>query len=302
MPAERYLYVQLHELLTYFGQLGVTTVMLMAQAGLVGQMGSPADVSYIADTVMLLRYFEAAGRVRKAISVIKKRTGAHEDTIRELTIDAAGSASARRSHGVPRRADRACPSCAGKRRHVTARDGRDRASCSSSRRAAATPSSPQSVLARARADRARRIERRELLADARRGRRRAPSSRARRSTPSRAVARRHGSRAQPPWSDFPLIVLAQRAAAARRSTSRGARQRDVLERPLAAATLLAAVQCRAARARPPVRGARRDPAARSVPRDARPRAAQPARRDRARAPSSRAPATAIASSSRAGSR
>jgi circadian clock protein KaiC len=90
MPAERYLYVQLHELLTYFGQLGVTTVMLMAQSGLVGQMGSPADVSYIADSVILMRYFETAGRVRKAISVIKKRTGAHEDTIRELSIDSRG--------------------------------------------------------------------------------------------------------------------------------------------------------------------------------------------------------------------
>lgn len=90
MPAERYLYVQLHELLAYFGQLGVTTVMLMAQSGIVGQMGSPADVSYIADSVIMMRYFETGGRVRKAISVIKKRTGGHEDTIREVTIDSRG--------------------------------------------------------------------------------------------------------------------------------------------------------------------------------------------------------------------
>ena len=90
MPAERYLYVQMHELLTYFGQLGVTTVMLMAQSGLVGQLAAPADISYIADCVVMLRYFEAGGRVRKAISAIKKRTGGHEDTIRELTIDPAG--------------------------------------------------------------------------------------------------------------------------------------------------------------------------------------------------------------------
>jgi circadian clock protein KaiC len=67
MPAERYLYVQLHELLTYFGQLGVTTVMLMAQSGIVGEVDSPADVSYIADSIVMLRYFEAGGRVRKAI-------------------------------------------------------------------------------------------------------------------------------------------------------------------------------------------------------------------------------------------
>jgi circadian clock protein KaiC len=87
MPAEKYLYIQLHELLTYFGQLGATTIMVMAQAGIVGPMLAPADVSYIADSVMLLRYFEHGGRVHKAISVIKKRTGRHEDTIRELAID-----------------------------------------------------------------------------------------------------------------------------------------------------------------------------------------------------------------------
>jgi circadian clock protein KaiC len=87
MPAEKYLYIQLHELLTYFGQLGATTVMVMAQAGIVGTTIAPADVSYIADSVLLLRYFENHGRVRKAMSVIKKRTGAHEDTIRELTLD-----------------------------------------------------------------------------------------------------------------------------------------------------------------------------------------------------------------------
>lgn len=90
MPAERYLYIQLHELLAYFGQLGVTTMMLMAQAGIVGQTGSPADVSYIADSVIMTRYFETAGRLRKALSVIKKRAGSHEDTIRELTIDGGG--------------------------------------------------------------------------------------------------------------------------------------------------------------------------------------------------------------------
>jgi circadian clock protein KaiC len=87
MPAEKYLYIQLHELLTYFSQLGATTIMVMAQAGLVGTAVSPADVSYIADCVLLLRYFESGGRVHKAMSVIKKRTGRHEDSIRELTMD-----------------------------------------------------------------------------------------------------------------------------------------------------------------------------------------------------------------------
>jgi circadian clock protein KaiC len=87
MPAEKYMYIQLHELLTYFSQQGVTTVMVMAQSGLVGATSSPVDVSYIADSVLLLRYFEAHGHVRKAVSVIKKRTGVHESTIRELTFD-----------------------------------------------------------------------------------------------------------------------------------------------------------------------------------------------------------------------
>jgi circadian clock protein KaiC len=90
MPAEKYLYIQLHELLTYFGQCGATTVLVMAQAGIIGTTASPADVSYIADSVLLLRYFEAAGHVHKAISVIKKRTGPHETTIRELTFDRGG--------------------------------------------------------------------------------------------------------------------------------------------------------------------------------------------------------------------
>jgi circadian clock protein KaiC len=87
MPAEKYLYIQLHELLTYFAQRGATTVMVMAQSGLVGTTISPVDVSYIADCVLLLRYFEAHGRVHKALSVIKKRTGMHEQTIRELSFD-----------------------------------------------------------------------------------------------------------------------------------------------------------------------------------------------------------------------
>ena len=90
MPAEQYLYIQLHELLSYFGQRGVTTMMLLAQAGVIGTMRSPLDVSYITDNVLLLRYFEASGRIRKAISVMKKRTGRHEDTIRELSLGSGG--------------------------------------------------------------------------------------------------------------------------------------------------------------------------------------------------------------------
>jgi circadian clock protein KaiC len=91
MPDERFLTAQMHELLTYLNQRGVVTIVVMAQHGFMGEtMSSPADVSYLADTVILLRYFEAAGAIRRAVSVIKKRTGAHEDTIRELRMSSGG--------------------------------------------------------------------------------------------------------------------------------------------------------------------------------------------------------------------
>ena len=90
MPGEHHLYTQLHELLSYLGQRGVTTMMVMAQQGTVGHVQNPVEISYIADNVVMLRYFEANGRIRKAISAVKKRTGRHEDTIRELTCDARG--------------------------------------------------------------------------------------------------------------------------------------------------------------------------------------------------------------------
>ncbi len=91
MPEERFLIVQMHELLTYLNQQGVVTFLIVSQHGFMGsQMGTPIDVSYLADTVILLRYFEAEGAVRRAISVIKKRTGEHENTIRELRMTAKG--------------------------------------------------------------------------------------------------------------------------------------------------------------------------------------------------------------------
>jgi circadian clock protein KaiC len=90
MPNEDYLYLHLHELLTYLNQQGVLTIMILAQHGLVGPMGGPVDVSYLADTVVLTRFFEARGAVKKAISVIKKRSGAHETTLRELTMTKKG--------------------------------------------------------------------------------------------------------------------------------------------------------------------------------------------------------------------
>ena len=90
-PEERFLVIQLHELLSYLAQMGVTTLLIVAQHGLVGASTStPVDVSYLSDTIILLRYFEAHGEVRQAISVIKKRTGSHERTIREMKIAPGG--------------------------------------------------------------------------------------------------------------------------------------------------------------------------------------------------------------------
>ncbi len=90
MPEENSLMLHIHELLQYLNRQGVSTFLTVAQHGLVGDMKAPVDVTYLADTVILLRYFEAAGEVRRAMSVIKKRAGPHEKTIREFTIDEEG--------------------------------------------------------------------------------------------------------------------------------------------------------------------------------------------------------------------
>jgi circadian clock protein KaiC len=90
MPEEQALILHMHELLQYLNRQGATTFLTVAQHGLVGDMKSPVDVTYLADTVILLRYFEALGRVRRAISIVKKRTGSHEDTIREFMIGSNG--------------------------------------------------------------------------------------------------------------------------------------------------------------------------------------------------------------------
>src|SRR3954467_2436627 len=90
MPEENSLVLHIHELLQYLNRRGAATFMTVAQHGLVGDMKAPVDVTYLADTVVLLRYFEALGSVRRALSIIKKRTGAHESTIREYRIDSRG--------------------------------------------------------------------------------------------------------------------------------------------------------------------------------------------------------------------
>jgi circadian clock protein KaiC len=87
IPEERVLAVQLHELMSYLSNVGVSSFLVLAQHGLLSQaMASSIDVSYMADTVLLLRYFEAEGKVRKAMSVVKKRSGPHEDMIRQYSL------------------------------------------------------------------------------------------------------------------------------------------------------------------------------------------------------------------------
>jgi circadian clock protein KaiC len=90
MPEENSLILHMHELLQCLNRQGVATFMTVAQRGLVGDMQTPVDVTYLVDSVIVLRYFEAMGQVRRAISVIKKRAGFHETTIREFRISDAG--------------------------------------------------------------------------------------------------------------------------------------------------------------------------------------------------------------------
>lgn len=90
MPQEKQLILQIHEILSYLNHQGVVTFLINPQEGLLGAMTSNLNISYVADAVILMRFFEAEGRIRKAISVIKNRGGQHEDTIRELRIDAGG--------------------------------------------------------------------------------------------------------------------------------------------------------------------------------------------------------------------
>ena len=90
MPEEQFLLLQMHEMLTYLNQQGVLTFVILAQSGMIGQMQSPVDMTYLSDSVLLLRFFETDGEIRRALSVIKKRTGSHESAIREMRIDSGG--------------------------------------------------------------------------------------------------------------------------------------------------------------------------------------------------------------------
>jgi circadian clock protein KaiC len=90
MSEEQHLVLQMHEILTYLNQKGVVTLLLLAHHGLIGQMAAPVNMTYLCDAVVLLRFFESGGRLRRAMSIVKKRTGPHEDTIREFRISCTG--------------------------------------------------------------------------------------------------------------------------------------------------------------------------------------------------------------------
>src|SRR5690606_10518841 len=90
MPDERFLLVWMLVLLTYLAQQGVVTILVLAQHGMVGAMETPLDISYLSDAVVMLRYFEHAGMVRRALSVVKKRSGYHEQSIREFQLGPRG--------------------------------------------------------------------------------------------------------------------------------------------------------------------------------------------------------------------
>jgi circadian clock protein KaiC len=90
MPSDKFLVLQMHEMLSYLSQQGVVTLMILGQHGITGELRTDVDISYLADTVMLLRFFEAGGEVHKSVAVIKSRTTDHERTIREFTINGGG--------------------------------------------------------------------------------------------------------------------------------------------------------------------------------------------------------------------
>ena len=90
LPNEQFLLTQLHEMLNFLSEYGVLTILIAAQSGTIGPIQTTADVSYLADTLVLLRFFEHRGALKKAISVVKHRKSAHEDTIRELQITGEG--------------------------------------------------------------------------------------------------------------------------------------------------------------------------------------------------------------------
>ena len=90
MPGEKYLVLQMHEMLSYLNQQGVITLLVLGQHGMVGEIRSEVDLSYLSDSILLFRYFEAEGRLLKAVSVVKSRVTAHESSIRQFGLGGNG--------------------------------------------------------------------------------------------------------------------------------------------------------------------------------------------------------------------
>ena len=90
MPGEQYLLLQMHEMLSFLNQLGVTTLLILGQHGLIGDVRTDVDLSYLSDSILLFRFFEARGEVRAAVSAVKSRSSPHERTIREFRLSADG--------------------------------------------------------------------------------------------------------------------------------------------------------------------------------------------------------------------
>ena len=249
MPEERHLIIQLHELLMYLSQKGVATILVGAHQGLIGaQMTTPVDATYLADAVILLRYFESRGEVRQAISVMKKRGSKHERTLRDFRLDGGRIVIGEPLRefrgvltGVPIYEGREIPA-AGQRRRVTADQPRDRRLlflAATSRDAATTDAmlSPLGIGVEI----CRSFDEliRELTAGA--GAILLPEEAL---SPAHTAALRAVLAAQPPWSDLPVLVLTRPGADSAESNEAVQQLGNVtlLERPVRLATLLTAVR------------------------------------------------------------
>ncbi len=249
MPEERFLTIQLHELLMYLGQKGVATILIGAHQGLIGsQMTTPVDASYLADAVILLRYFEARGEVRQAISVMKKRGSRHERTLREFRLDEGRISRWRGAARVPRRAHGSAGvwrRCHASRRALVMTDGE---SAHDLRVLFLAPTARDQVITQALLGPAgvalegcRTLPAlvREIHAGA-----------AAILLPEEAVtgeqhlALHEALAQQPAWSDLPVLILTRTGAdsAALGHAVRTLGNVTLLERPLRQATLLSAVQ------------------------------------------------------------
>ena len=252
MPEERFLIIQLHELLTYLGQAGVATILIGAHQGLIGsQMITPVDASYLADAVILMRYFEAKGEVRQAISVVKKRGGAHERTIREFRLEAGRISVGRAAAGLPRRAHRRADLRGSGRSPAR---GQDLVTAAGTRKLeqrllVLAPTGKDAALTAVH-PRAGRCRVHLLRGSGRRSATQLEAGAGAVLLPEEAVALDRSSRlvnwlaSQPPWSDLPVLVLARPGA----DSAAVAQAMDllgnvtVLERPMRVAALVSAVR------------------------------------------------------------